>query len=308
MGRFYWNKRTGEGYNTSIEYFEMAIDEDPAYGLAYSGLADTYNLMALQGWIDEQEGRDKAVELALKALQLDGNLAEAYTVLGSIYDYVDWDWENAEKAFKRALKLNPNYSTAHHYYSQHLHITGRNEKARKHIDKALELDPLSFVIRYVSGAEFCYNDGRFEEALAEIKICNELHNNHPWLPRCEFFIYWQLGEKEKAYEALQKTFKRDSIYDLETADSIFEVSGLKAVIDWKMEIDSIELEKGNRGYYRLASSFGIIGKDEEAMYWLEKAYESNKISPHMSFDLHFNNLHNNPRYIAILKKMGLETQ
>ncbi len=97
MGRFYWNKRTGDGYNTSIEYFEKAIKEDPDYGLAYAGLADTYNLMALQGWIDKQEGRDKAVELALKALELDKNLAEAYTVLGSIYDYVDWDWENAEK-------------------------------------------------------------------------------------------------------------------------------------------------------------------------------------------------------------------
>ncbi len=94
------------------------MTEDPGYGLAYAGLADTYNLMALQGWMDQQEGRDKAVELALKALELDENLAEAYTVLGSIYDYVDWDWENAESAFKRALELNPNYATAHHYYSR----------------------------------------------------------------------------------------------------------------------------------------------------------------------------------------------
>ena len=161
MGRFYWNKRTGDGYNTSIEYFEKAIDEDPGYGLAYAGLADTYNLMALQGWIDKQEGRDKAVELALKALELDENLAEAYTVLGSIYDYVDWDWEKAENAFKRALELNPNYATAHHYYSEHLSIIGQHEEARKHIDKALELNPLSFVIRHVSGAKLYYNRWSF---------------------------------------------------------------------------------------------------------------------------------------------------
>ena len=152
----------------------------PSYGLAYAGLADTYNIMALQGWMDRQEGRDKAVELALKALKLDKNLAEAHTVLGSIYDYVDWDWENAEKAFKHALEINPNYSTAHHYYSEHLSITGHHDEARNHIDKALEINPLSFVIRFVS-AKLYYNQGYFSEALAEIQKCHELQENHPWL-------------------------------------------------------------------------------------------------------------------------------
>ncbi len=305
MGRFYWNKRTGDGYNTSIEYFEKAIKEDPDYGLAYAGLADTYNLMALQGWIDQQEGRDKAVELALKALELDENLAEAYTVLGSIYDYVDYDWENAENAFKRALEINPNYATAHHYYSQHFHITGNHEKARMHIDKALELDPLSFVIRYVNGAEMYYNDGRFMEALAELQKCNELYENHPWLPRKYFNVYWQLGNKEKAYEALLKVFKGDSIYNLETAENIYKVSGLKALLDWKINIDIKEAEKGYRPY-GLASTYGLIGEDEKALEWLEKAFMLNEITPSMSFNIHFRNLRNDPRYLAILNKMGLE--
>ena len=306
LGRFYWSKRTEDGYNISIEYFTQSITEDPNYGLAYAGLADTYNLMAIQGWMDKQEGRDKAVELALKALELDENLAEAYTVLGSIYDYVDWDWENAESAFKHALEINPNYSTAHHYYSQHLHITGQHEEARKHIDKALELDPLSFVIRYVSGAEFYYNCGRFKEALAEINKCNELQENHPWLPRREFNIYWQLGEEEKSYEALRKILKRNSIYDLETAENIYKVSGLNAVIDWKLEIDLSDVETESRYWaYHIARTYGMIGEDEKALEWLEKASILHKISPHFSFDIHFKNLHNNPRYIAILKKMGL---
>jgi TolB-like protein len=307
MGRFYWNKRTGDDYNTSIEYFEKAIDEDPGYGLAYAGLADTYNLMALQGWIDEQEGRDKAVELALKALELDENLAEAYTVLGSIYDYVDWDWEKAESAFKRALELNPNYATAHHYYSEHLSITGRHEEARKHIDKALELNPLSFVIRHVSGAKLYYNRGRFKEALAEIQKCHELHENHPWLPRRDFHIYWQLGEEEKAYEALRKIFNADSIYNLETAEKIYKESGLKALIDWKITIDINSAESDSRAY-SIANTYGMIGEDEKALEWLEKTYIFGRISPEMSFSIHFKNLHNNPRYIAILKKMGLAIQ
>jgi len=304
MGRFYWNKRTGDGYTTSIEYFEKAIGEDPGYGLAYAGLADTYNLMALQSWIDKQEGRDRAVELALKALELDGNLAEAYTVLGSIYTFVDRDWENAESAYKHALELNPNYSTAHHYYSEHLSTTGQHEEARKHIDKALELNPLSFVIRYVS-AQLYYNRGRFKEALAEIQKCHELQENHPWLPYREFIIYWQLGEEEKAYEALRKLLKRNSIYNLETANNIYKDSGLNAVLDWEAEIDSIEAVKGNVSYYWLATLCGLIGEDENALYWLEKAH---KIPAEASYSIHFKNLHDNPRYIAILEKMGLAAQ
>ena len=218
---------------------------------------------------------------------------------------MDWDRENAENAFKHALELNPNYATAHHYYSQHLHITGQHEEARKHIDKALELDPLSFVIRYVNGAEMYYNDGRFSEALSEIQKCHELQENHPWLPRIEFLIYWQLGEEGKAYDALRKIFEKDSIYNLDTAESIYQVSGLDAVIDWKIEID-IEDSESKYPYYSIADTYGLIGEDEKALEWLEKAYMSQKISPSMSFNLHFKNLHKNPRYIAILKKMGLD--
>ena len=150
MGRFYWNKRTGEGYRRALEYLNKAIEADPDYGLAYAGKADTYFLMALQGWMDRLEGRDMAVELANRALKLDKNLAEAYTVLASIGDYVDFDWEAAEKAFQHALELNPNYSTAHQYYAEHLSILGKHEEARMHIGKAIELDPLSFVKRIVS--------------------------------------------------------------------------------------------------------------------------------------------------------------
>jgi len=302
MGRYHWNKRTGDGYAKSIEYFEKAIDEDPEYGLAYAGLADSYILMALQGWIDLMEGRDKAEEFALKALELNENLAEAYTVLGQIYDYVDWEWEKAEKAFKLSFEKNPNYVTAHHYYSEHLSIIGQHEEARKHIDKALELNPLSFIIRYVSGKLY-YHRGSFTSALREIQKCKELNKDHPWLPYYEFRIYWQLGEEEKAYEALQKIFKRDSIYNLETAENIYQVSGLDAVIDWKIEIDMTRAENGN-DFNRLAVLLGMVGKDEKALYWLEKAFELRECTE-MPFNIAFENLHDNPGYIAILKKMGL---
>jgi TolB-like protein/lipoprotein NlpI len=308
MGRFYWNKRTGEGFQISIRYFKQAIDEDPGYGLAYAGLADTYNLMALQGWIDKQQGRDSAEGLALKALKLDQNLAEAYTVLGSIYDYVDWDWDKAEKAFARALELNPNYATAHHYYSEHLSILGQHEEARIQIDKALELDPLSFVIRYVS-VKLYYNQGRFDEALLDFQKMSELQEDHPWLERYDFKLYYQLGDKEKAFEVLWKRMTAPPVvHDLDSVKKIYDESGLKGVIEYDNEV-IIEVSEGGEGhYFYLAGTYGMIGEDEKAMDWLERAFKVNKISPEISYNIHFKNLHDNPRYIAILEQMGLPPQ
>jgi len=297
MGRFYWNKRTGDGYKTSIGYFEQAIDEDPEYGLAYAGLADTYNLMALQGWIDEQEGRDKAVELATKALDLDGNLAEAYTVLGQIYDYVDWDWEKAEKVFRKAFEVNPSYATAHHYYSEHLSIIGQHAEARKHVNKAIELDPLAPVLRRVS-VKLYYNQGLFSDARREMQKCYELESDFP-LAYYEYRIYWQLGDEEKAFKAFKKNYNQS--YDLAAADSIFKTSGFDSVIDWWIEIAKTRAESEGYGMVSLAEMLGMIGKDEEALYWLERIGGFAE----MPFHIHFKNLHDNPRYVALLDKMGL---
>jgi len=301
LGRFYWNKRTGGGYVKSIEYFEQAVEMDPNYGLACAGLADTYMLMALQGHIGRQEGIDKAKGLALRALELDGNLAEAYAVLGQIYDYMDWDWEKAENAFQRALELNPNYSTAHHYYAEHLSILGRHEEARLHVNKAVELNPLSFVKRHVN-AKLYYHRGYFGEALQELNISDDIQPGHLWTYEFRFYIYWQMGQMDKAYEEFRKVISGNTKYDLATADRIYNEKGIEDVLEWIVEQD-IALSKDKQSY-RIANSLAMLGKDEEALYWLEKALQSS-ISPEMSWNLHFRILHEHPRYKAILKEMGL---
>jgi len=302
MGRFFWNKRTGDGYAKSRVYYEKAIEADPDYGLAYAGLADTYFLMALQGHIDRQEGRDKAEELAFKALKLDKNLSEAFTVLGSLYDYVDWDWEKAEDAFQRALKLNPNYSTAHQYYAEHLSMIGRHEEARMQINKAVELNPLSFVIRNIN-ARLYYNQGYFEKALRELNISDEIQKGHSWTYRYKFLTYYQLGHEDEAFKALVETLSDKPRYDLKKAEQIFQESGLKAVLQWKVENDIDTGEE--RLYYSIANDLAMLGKIEEAMYWLEKAFHSNRLNLRMLYSIHFRSLHDHPRYLAILKGMGL---
>lgn len=304
MGRFYWSKRTGDGYEKSIEYFEQAIEADPTYGLAYANLADTYALMAMQGHINRKAGRDRSEELALKALELDGNLGEAYTVLGTLYDYIDWEWEKAENAFQSAMALSPNYSTAHFYYAAHLYITGQNDKARMHMDKALELDPLSFIVRYYS-AETYYHQGYFEETLRQLDICDEIEEGHPWTSELRFDCHWQLGQENESYEALERWIQPSTLYNQETADSIFNRSGIKAVLEWTLEIDIALAEEHPKIAYSIACKLALLGRYEEALPWLEKAFQLHALSPSISFDFNLRSLHDNPRFQAILQGMGL---
>jgi TolB-like protein len=303
MGRFYWYKRTGEGFSKSIEYFEKAIKADPEYGLAYAGLADAYNLMAIQGWIDGMEGRDKAVKLATYALELDENLAEAYTVLGSIYDYVDFEWEKAEQAFERALEINPNYSTAHHYYAEHLSILGFHDQARRHIDKAIELDPLQFVKRYVS-AKLYMNQGQIPEALQAIDRGNELYENHPWVAWIRLMCYWKLNEENRAYDAFITYYAADPKYNIEKADSIFSEFGFQGVMEWKIQMELQDIET-SREAYTLARWYAMAGYSEEALYWLDQAWPHDAKAETGSI-IYFHHLHQDPRFLAILAKMGLD--
>jgi len=305
MGVFHLNKRTNEGSTTSIEYFEKAIEEDPAYGLAYARLADAYHLMAAHGWMDRQEGSHMAEELVLKALELDKNLAEAYAVLGGVYEY-EWKWEKSEIAYKQALELNPNYSAGHEYYAHLLMNFWQAEEARKHIDIAIELDPLSFIMRLVS-ARFYFHTESYLKSLEELQKCNELSPDHPWLPYIEMKNYYALGDDGQTYKALRKMLNLSTIYDLETADKIYSADGLRAVLEWKIEIDIKDAENKAKSYYNLADSYAMIGEDEKALDWLEKAYESHQTNQ-MNWNLHFKNLRNNPRYIAIVKGMGLENR
>ncbi|MGB8491117.1 MAG: helix-turn-helix domain-containing protein [Bacteroidales bacterium] len=297
MGRFQSNKRWIEGYNKSIEYYEKAIAEDPEYGLAYAGLADTYHLMALQRWIGKKEGKDKAVELAMKALELDPDLAEAHTVLASLYTYIDWNWEKSEKEFLQAIKLNPNYSTARFYYSCLLCITGRPDKAREYISKAMELDPFSFVMRNYS-ALYYYNQGQFREALAENKLSQDLIKDHEWAVRLDFEIYYHLGIERETIESFKQYGRLFKQYDPAIAERVFEKEGLDGLVRvWIKTWPNTLME---------ARMQAMLGEYEKALDILGKLYSDRNIDPvELTTGYDFRNLQDNPRYINILKNMGL---
>jgi TolB-like protein/AraC-like DNA-binding protein len=297
IGRFHASKRWIEGYKKSIEYYEKAIAEDPDYGLAFAGLSDTYHLMAIQGWIDKNEGKEKAIQLAHRALELDPSLAGPHTVLGSLYTYIDWDWEKAEKEFRKAIELNPNYSTAHQYYSELLTILHRDKEAREHIDKATELDPFSFIIRFINGMQY-YTQGKFKETLSEFEICHDLVGNHQWLLRMEFEIYYQLRMENEAIKSFKQYGKYFHCYDPSITDSVYANEGLDGLLRVKIKGEGYQLI--------VASDYILLGEYEKAIDILEKEYSKNNIGDPMYFSkFEFRRIQENPRYIALLKKMGL---
>ncbi|MBA2378121.1 MAG: winged helix-turn-helix domain-containing protein, partial [Blastocatellia bacterium] len=143
QGRYFWNKVTPEGFEKSLVFYRQAIAIDPNYALAYAGLADSYNLLGSYGVLPLKESHPKARAAAEKALEIDGELAEAHTSLATVIADYYWDWAEAEKHFKQAIALNPNYPVARNWYSQHLARMGRFEEAIEEAKRAQTLDPLS---------------------------------------------------------------------------------------------------------------------------------------------------------------------
>jgi TolB-like protein len=298
QGRFFIQKRTNEGFRKSVEYFNKAIAEDPNYALGYAGLADAYFLLAWNNQMPKTEAYTKSKEYANKALEIDKNLAEAHAVLGGVLTYYDWKWEEARKELKLAVKLNPKFVNAHSYYAELLDILRENKEAREHINIALSIDPFFPMMHILSGILY-YHEGRFKESLDEYKKASELD------PIGSQYWIW-LGEDLKDTDALQEVLLRGDSLQSENAKifkDIFANSGINGLREWLIES---ELKKSNPNPLSLAENYAKIGKKENALNWLEKASENPPSTfPRINNNPDFDNIRSEPRFKAILKKMGL---
>jgi TolB-like protein len=298
-GRFFWNQRSEGGQKKSIEYFEKSVALDPDYALAYAGLADAYFILTYYGWLSNPEGYIKAKEYALRALEIDKNLAEAHASLGWLLFWGEWKWEDARKELKLAIELNPNYANAHQYYSELLDILRENEEAREQINMALELDPLSPAMN-TNNAIYFYHEGNLKKSLEVCRRLEEIDNPKYSGVYWDYFpIYWRYGENVKAVEALQKSLPGDTL----TIKEVYNKSGINGIFNWLIEK---ELNKSKPNPWLLASLYSRQGKNEEALNWLEEALKENlTILPYINNDPDFDNVRSEPRFQAIIKKMGL---
>jgi len=313
QGRFFWNKRTEEGLKKSIEYFSRSVEEDQDFALAYAGLADAYYILAWWGWYPRADGYSKAKGYALRALEIDKNLADAHATHGSLLCWSEWKWEEAAKELKLATELNPNCVNAHQYYSELLDIIRNNKEARSQIDMALKLDPFSTAVNATSALYF-YNDGKFNEAIDAYQKTLEINPDFVQAFMMEFEIYLTQGEDLKAAEAIQRYMLADSL-TMPVAGILKEVynkSGNRGILTWL-----IEWQKNNPAVdLYVAKCYAMLGDKKESLERLQKIVELHSSDaqgtirypdeiPRIYNSPGFDNLRSETEFKDIIKRMGL---
>ena len=270
-GRYFWNKVTPEGFEKSLEFYRQAIDIDPNYALAYAGLADSYNLLGSYGVLPLKESHPKARAAAEKALEIDGELAEAHTSLAAVIADYYWDWAAAEKHFKQAIALNPNYPVARNWYSQHLSRMGHLDESIEEAKRAQTIDPVSPSANAHLGLAL-YRARRYDEAIAQLKKALEIDAGAFDAHIIMGFVYIQQGLNEEAiaeFQIVVKLSKRNPSmlallgYAYATAGKRDEAQAiLKELNEQKQPVSPFET----------AMIYIGLGEHDEAFDWLEKAY------------------------------------
>ncbi len=307
-GRSYANQRTSPGIRKSLEYYQQAIGRDPAYGLAYAGLADSYGLL---GWEDglPADYYSKARAAAEKALELDPSLAEAQTSLAMVSALYDWNWPVAEAQFRRAIELNSGYATAHHWYGVHLGAMGRFEESRRELTAARDLDPLSPIVNLNLGYP-AYYERQFPQALAIYRQVLALNQNFAPAHEDSMIVSSLMGDTAAATsEAIQ--FLRYS-GQTELADLVERASGqggLEAAL--KVWLGAVEKRAGVEYVSPMipARLAATLRDREKCLLWLDRAWQQR--SPqlvYLAVDPVYDSLRAEGRFQQLLKRIGLPSR
>lgn len=304
-GRFHFLKITRPETEKAVSYFEQAIKIDPNYALAYAGLADAYRGLAIAGELSPAEYLPKAKAAAQKAVELDGTLSDSHGVLGFIVFWLDWDWQECERHYRRALELNPNNPEVLIYYANLYSNLGRHEEALTMAKRARELDPLNLRTNALE-AQFMIHAGQNDEALERLQKTLDLDQNH-WL--ANIFTVSVYIEKGMYAEAIEHGRRAGGIYDSTRANAFlgYALARSGREQEARTELEKLlKLEKETYvSYYNVAMIYNGLGDREETLRWLERGYQQR--DPRMIFlkaEPKWNNLRNEPRFIDLLRRMN----
>ena len=307
-GRYFWNKRTESDLNKSIEYFNRALVLEPAYALAYAGLADAFVMLGVFGLRAPSDVYPKANAAALRALELDETMAEAYDSLGHVKAALNWDLPGAEQDYKRAVELNPNYSTARRGYGYILSLMQRHEEAIALMKLARDLDPLSVSVNAFLGLVYM-KARQYDQSIAASRAAVELDQNNP---QGHWILARALDAANQLSEALSEAEKAASL----SAGSQPYTGHLGYAYarigdrDRALEIVRQMLELAKTRYvsaYYLGLTYASLGEPDSAMEWLEKAYEERNARLLEVFDPAFDSLRPDVRFQDLVRRIGLPT-
>jgi serine/threonine-protein kinase len=306
-GRYFWNKRTPAGLKQSLEYFRQAIDLDPTYGSAYAGLADAYALLVWQDQLPQKEFIAWAKGAATKALEIDETLAEPHATLGFAKFWYDWDFTGAESEFRKAIELNPDYATAHHWYGEFLGLMGRFDDGFKELKVAQQIDPLSPIINTDLG-KLLLLARQPNQAIEQLKKTLELDPEYPLAHLFLALAYNQKGLHERAIAELKRYASSPESRTIfkATLAFVYAQSGRKA------EATSILNELKERSTtdeylspFQIALIYEGLGENDNAIEWLQTAKrERDPFLIYIRIDPNFDNLRVDPRFVELMKEIG----
>ncbi len=309
-GQFYWNKRTEEGLRKSLEYYQQAIERDPNFALAYSGLANAYDLLGVpdaSGAMPPHEAMPKAKAAALKALEIDDTLAEPHVSLAHQKYYYDRDWTGAEREYKRAIELNPNYPTAHSWYAVYLMSAGRFDESQAQIKRALELDPLSLPLNMALGWVLL-TARQNDQSVDQLRKTLEMDPNFVLTHHRLGLAYEQQGKYDEAITQFKEVLNLTAGKPLGMAAlaHAYALSG-KRVEAQKLLAELLEQSKVRFvSPSSVAAIYTALGDKDDAFAWLEKADKARDgILARLKVDSRFDPLRSDPRFTDLVRRVGV---
>ena len=307
-GRYYFNQRTHDALNKSIEFFQQAIARDPGYALAYSGLADAYTMLGFRGGLRSKDTLSRAKAAALKSIELDDTLAEPHASLAFIAETDEWDWATAEREYKRAVDLNPGDAQVHHWYAGYLTYVGRFEEGISEARWARDLDPLSLPVNNALAGRLLAA-GRYDEALEQVQKTLQLDPHFAPAHQTLGWVYLHSGKRAEAIGEFQRALQLSGTDD---TDLMLDLGFAYATAGDQEDARRI-LGRLRTLYERrlvpsgsIAVLYGALGDLNEAFVWMDTAYEER--DPQLTYlktGRRFEPLRNDPRFVNLVRRVGL---
>jgi serine/threonine-protein kinase len=302
-GLFHYWKLSPENVALALDYYQLALEKDSNYALAYTGIAGVWVTRGISGIVPSREAVPKVKEAALKALELDDTLAEAHYSLAGIRYYFEWDWNGAEKEFQRAIELNPNYANIRLVYSSFLDMMGRPEEAKAEIERALELDPINFFAQGVFGLHL-FNSRRYDDAIVQFR---KTIRAEPTFPLAHEGLWVALHQKQMHEEALTEAKKYFEVLDdREAADSLqrgYAEAGYSGAMVFLAEKLAMRSKQAYVQPTQVARLYDFAGEADRALEWLEKALKEHEPALVTLNVWPEGALRDDPRFKEILQRM-----